>query len=1248
MFYDESFPRTVMRHCVPACLLAALLPLSGYSATSDSIAPGGAPLFQELAPADTGVIFVHRLADDHPLAYLYHSGYACGGVCVGDVDGDRRPDIFLSSGPDANALFLNKGALRFEKSSTAAVDVKDAWAAGAAMADVDGDGDLDIYVCHYNAPNHLYLNDGSGRFNESAEAAGLAFAGPGMSPYFADLDSDGDLDLFLVTNRMYSPSGYPAELAWKRGVFDDTPRMKDQYAPFFRLVQPPWARPGADPFIQEYGHPDRIFLNEGTGADGVPHFLDATAGSGLEIADGHGLSALIFDANNDGRPDIYVANDYIDPDRLWINQGADANGRVHFKDGIADRLPYTTWFSMGSDIADVNNDGRLDFFVGDMAATTHFKAKTSMGEMAGMRLWVLQNGWPRQTMRNCLFINTGTGHWQEAAFLGGVARSDWTWSVKFADYDLDGRTDLFLTNGIARTFSDSDLAVTNEMRTGHTEWEIYKGLPEMRERNLAFKNNGHLQFQDTGAAWGLDKESMSYGAASGDLDGDGDVDLVVCNLTENVSIYRNDAAGRHAGHWLAVSLDAEKRHTALGAIVTLKTAGGLQTRLQNPMTGFLSSNEPVLHFGLGDAAIADEIRVRWPSGRESLLTNQKADRLLVIDEPPQSAPHLPAPPAPLFAERSAALGLAWKHEEKPYDDYAREFLLPGKLSQIGPGLAVGDVNGDKLDDIYVCGAAGQSGRLFLAGADGNFTAAPEGPWSAHAAAEEMAALLFDADRDGDLDLYVVTGSNEWPDGDAIYADHLYLNETVSGGAVTFREAPAAALPDLRFSGSCVVAVDFDRDGDLDLFVGSRSVPGAYPVTPDSALLRNDSTKAGECKFTEVTGSANGLKNVGLVTAAIWSDVDSDGWLDLLVACEWGAVHLFRNDRGTLRDASEAAGLAPLTGWWNSITAGDFDRDGDLDFAVLNAGLNTKYGHPTAGKPLLLYRGDMDHDGRFDLVEAKPSKDGDLPVRGRSCSSKAMPFIKEKFKTYKAFAASSLEQIYEPDSLSGSLKVSAAMLESGVLYNDSKPGAPHFTFRALPPEAQISPGYGAVAGDFNGDGWCDLAFAQNHYTREPETGLWRGGVGALLFGGKGGLVPVDPAASGFLVPGDGKGLAAVDIGGHPALIALQNDDRLLAFTVPGKTASRTLRVRFSGPAGNPTAVGARVRLLDGSRVLTASEVTAGNGYQSQSSATLFFTISHELKNPRLGIRWPNGAESETAVSAATVLEISAPQPAGETK
>lgn len=1186
------------------------------------------PLFEEVPAAKTGVTFVHRLDEDHLLAYLYDSGYACGGVALGDLNGDRRPDIFLVSGPDDNALFINQGGFTFKKAAESeALADSGRWGVSPAMADVDGDGDLDIFVCNYESPNRLWLNDGHGQFTECAGTARLAFAGPSQSAYFADFDSDGDLDLFLLTNRLYPPFGRPRAMPVTLGP-DKRERVAQKYERYFHVVTPPagasaieptrdgFERRPIFPFVLEYGHPDRLYRNDGPGADGLPRFTDVTRESGLAEVPGHGLSALVWDVNRDGRPDIYVANDYTDDDRLWLNLGG-----FKFRDATAEFLPFTSWSSMGSDLADVNGDGRLDFMVADMAGTTPFKDKTTFGEISGWRRWVLENGWPRQTMRNVLFLDSGAGRFTESAFFSGVARSDWTWSVKFADFDLDGRPDLYLTNGMSRAFNDADVHMLPSLLVGKTQWENYRQQPEMRLQHLAFRNEGGLRFHDVSAAWGLDRVGMAFGAATGDLDGDGDLDLVVCNLKENVSLYRNRAAADGA-HWLRVRLAGDKNRLGIGAVVTARLDDGTPlVQSMNPQTGFVSSSEPVLHFGLGASKSIASLEVRWPGGALQRLGPQAADREIVVREAAERSLTEEKQPAPQFREVGAKVGLRFKHQEQPFDDFAREPLLPARLSQLGPGVSVADVNGDGLDDVFVGGAAGQSATLLVHQPDHTFAPLDEQPWAAHKDLECMGALFFDADRDGDLDLYVVSGSNEWEAGDARYTDHLYLNETKSGERIAFREAPGDALPDIRQAGSCVVGADFDRDGDVDLFVGARSIPGQYPLTPDSTLLRNDSTRAGEVKFSDATDAlAPGLRHAGLVTAALWSDVDGDGWLDLLVACEWGPIHLFLNHQGRLAEATEAAGLAARTGWWNSITGADFDGDGDIDYIVLNAGMNTKY-----SPPVHLYRGDMDGNGVADLIEAEASPEGERPVRGRASSMLAMPFIKAAFPTYKAFAEATLPDIFGAG-FGKATKVSAIEFASGVLSNVSKPGQPRFTWQTLPAAAQLSPGFGAVAADFASAGRPSLAVLQNLFTREPETGLWRGALGCLLRPSSAEtFIAEDQVESGFLVPGDGKGLAVADLDadGWPDLLAAQNNDVLLAFANAHPSGTAPLAVRLAGLPGNPSAIGARVSLLSGEKIIASAEIHGGSGYLSQSAPTIYFTRPSGSAALSARVRWPGG-------------------------
>jgi hypothetical protein len=1191
-------------------------PASPGSITSDPLADADpaaeGPLFERLGGELTGIDFVIETRSPQEFDEQMTINAIGGGAAIGDFDGDGRPDLFLTRPHGGNKLYRNLGGWKFEDVTERAGLAESRWGAGASFADIDNDGDLDLAVCGVNVPNRLYLNNGDGTFTERAQEYGLDFNGYSTMIAFADYDRDGRLDAYLLTSqRILQDFGDRSRQFVEMVVRSNKLKIKPGFEEIVMIIEHP---PG-EFHLRQAGQRDRLYHNEGNGK-----FREVAESAGLSGND-VGLGVVWWDFDEDGWPDLYVANDISGPDRLWRNN---RDGTfTHVAPVAFGHVPFT---SMGVDAGDVNNDGKLDLITTDMAGTDHFKAKVGMGQMGGSQAWELTWGEPRQASQNALFINSGTERFLEAAAMAGVAASDWTWAARLLDLDNDGRLDLFFTNGMIRftTHSDRtqeqnrlmDAAPLSQRERVYLDY--WRDKPVKTDKNLAFRNLGDLRFEEVGRAWGLDLLGVSFAAAAGDFDGDGSPDLVVTNYQDQVALYRN----RAGGHRVKIALRGTRSNRfGIGARLDLKAGPLEQVRELTLARGYLSADEPVVHFGLGEQTKIERLRVAWPSGHVQEFADLAADRFYTITEPggPPPPPARRTEPPPLFARSTALRGI--RHLEKPFDDFAHQSLLPNKLSQLGPGLAIGDVNGDGLEDIFMGGAAGSAGRIFLntGGSGLRLLVSPQVEW--HRDFEDMSALLFDADGDGRPDLYVVSGSNEFPKGDSMLRDHLYLND----GRGRFELAPEGTMPDLRDAGSCVTAADFDGDGDLDLFVGGRLVPREYPACPESRLLRNDGGR-----FVDATDElAPGLKRAGMVTGALWSDVNGDGRPDLLLTVEYGPIRLFGNEGGRLVERTKEAGLDRLTGWWNGIAGRDLDNDGDIDYVVTNFGLNTKY-HASPERPTLLFAKDFDRDGTADIVEAVYEGAHLFPVRGWSCSSRAMPMVAVKCPSFEAFGRAILEEIYE---LEGALRLEAATLESGVLIND---GTGRFTFHPLPRLAQTSPAFGVALTDADGDGLTDIVLAQNFFTPQPETARMDGGVSLLLLGRGGGrFEPVRPDRSGIVVPGDAKSLVVTDLNGdgREDLIFGINDGELMTFE-NRSTQNRRFEVRLKGKPGNPTAVGARVTLELSDGTKQTAEVAAGSGYLSQSSPRLVFGLGTSNAPARVHVRWPDGTLSAHDVTGGT--------------
>ena len=1171
-----------------ALCLGISLAATGLTTTplAKPASPSGETLFSSIPTASSGVQLPPIQPDPSgPLGFLYGSGFDAGGIAVGDVNGDNKPDLFITSTPGRSRLFLQRGNFKFEDVTDAAgVNPGNVWGRGASFADIDNDGDLDLYIAIYDAPNQLFINEGTNdasmpKFREAAASHGLHLNDASLMPSFCDYDKDGDLDLYLLTNQFHWPGGtVPKDIIKLK---DGRPYLEPIHAKYYQLVS---AGKGMVSY-KNLGRRDFLFRNDGKGT-----FTEVSKAAGLSLARGRGLSSTWWDYDADGWLDLYVGNDWEDPDRLYRNQG---NGT--FKEVIKETVPNTTWFSMGSDIGDLNSDGIMDLFSADMSGTTHYKRKISMGSMNAEQNAFLVNARPPQYMRNAAYLGTRTLRVLEGAYLMGLANSDWSWSVKLRDFDNDGHCDVFITNGMAQNIAATETGEGSK-----------PGADDLRkERNLAFRNDGHAHFKDVSKAWGIDYFGLSLASSCGDLDRDGDLDLIVINQEESPSVYRNDATNNRCTVRLQGTLS--NKH-GLGSILTVETATSTQTHQALLTRGYLGSDDPIITIGLGNETRIKKLTVNWPSGQRSHFTDIAKNQALVITEPSGKLTQTTTPAKQPQFTRSEIFKQT-PHRESPVDDFLREPLLPNKLSQLGPAIAVGDIDGDGDDDLAQGGARGQTTVLHINDGKGGYSARSFGGSETN---EDMGLLWIDVDNDGDLDLYAVSGGVECLPGDAVLQDRLYLTDP----GPRFRIAPQGTLPKTLDSGGPITAADIDRDGDIDIFVGGRVVPGAFTETPTSRLLENNGGK-----FRDITQShAKGLAQTGMVTSATFADIDNDGWQDLLVGHEWGPIKVFLNKEGNFTDQTSTAGLSKLTGWWNSLAAGDLDNDGDLDLVAGNFGHNTKY-HATPEKPVLLFSGKFGTN-HLQLVEAEYENDSLFPVRGRSCSTRAIPHLASKFTTFHDFALAEVNEIYEKQHFAEAVRHEVTTLDTAIFVNDGKG---KFTFKPLPHLAQIAPTFGINLTDLDGDGHRDIYLAQNFYSPQPETGRMAGGLSLWLRGdGQLGFEPVWPAESGLLIPEDAKSTVLTDINNDriPDLVIGANDTFPIAYLNRSKEGHKMIGVRLAGQS-----IGARVTLKTKTGSIQTGEITAGSGYLSQSTARLTFSIPNKDALTSITVQWPNGTKRE---------------------
>ena len=1085
------------------------------------LTPPSDALFKKLPASTTGIGFKNTLKEDWVMnSLLYPYLYNSAGLGILDINNDGLQDVFFASTMDACKLYLNKGGLRFEDITLqAGVEAKGGLKTGVAIADVNADGWQDIYLCRTGLAasndrrNLLFINNKNNTFSEKGRAFGLDDPGATTAATFFDYDLDGDLDVYLANHPSNFGTVNSVELAQR-------PDGSNQ-----RVTQP-----------DNLTDSDRLLRND------QQVFKDVTVPAGLADR-GFTLSATASDVNEDGYPDLLIANDYVEPDIIYLN-----NKNGTFTDRRESTIRHMSNNSMGCDVADINNDGLLDFFVLDMLAEQYKLQKARVSNARPERYFTLaQYGYGRQESRNILQLNNGNGTYSDIGCLAGVFQTDWSWGCLFDDFDHDGQQDLYITNGFYRDVNNADYIhftsdSINKLHRGNIsnvtipDINDYLALiPQFRLLNYAYRNKGDLTFEDVSIQWGLAEKTYSNGLAYADLDNDGDMDLLVNNIEDEASVYQNTAVETQKGNWLQIKLQGNPGNAAaLGAKARISAGGQIFYKELQAARGFMSSVEPILHFGLGAIGRIDRLEVQFPEGRvlvqENVSPNQRLTLSIAQAKPGKLGP-LPA--AQPFIQPAFAPGFT--HQEDPFIDFNREALLPWRMSTPGPHLAAGDVNGDGLEDVFVGGATNQAGGLFLQTPAGGFTPVSAATWETDKGFEDVGAVLTDVDLDKDLDLVVASGGNSAPANSTAYQLRLYRND----GKGNFTRT--AGLPNLGEASSALSARDYDGDGDPDLFLGGWCKPGAYPVASSSRVLQND----GKGTFTDVTATvAPAFAQSGIVYDLQWADLDGDQQAELLVAAEWMPLKVLKYTGGQFSDATAAVGLDQVRGIWRSVLAADFDGDGDQDLIAGNLGGNTRY-RASATEPLRLYAKDFDNNGSMDPIMTLMQYGAELTVAYRDILVKHMPSVKKKFLRYTPYANATVTDLFPDPELKSALQLSCNELRS--LYFENRGGK--FVAQPLPNEAQIFPVYAQIAVDLNKDGHLDWLAAGNDLGQQVETGAIDGGNGLVLLGdGKGHFKPVYPRHSGFWASMEARSLLLLrDKNGGQRVLVGNNNGPVQAFS-----------------------------------------------------------------------------------------------------